>query len=150
MQYQLQLVASPFQESLDHMRRELHLPGNIDVTPLAILLQDDCSLLAFGETIQGCTHAGAALLANERQNRSFRFGAGKPVENMAGDALHVCHGCQPTLEATVISQRVQSNAARDAEQPRAESSARLERLSMTVESQEDILTQVFGPVMIAQ
>jgi hypothetical protein len=53
-------------------------------------------------------------------------------------------------EATTIPQGVERHASRDAEQPRAEPGPRCERTSMTVDPKEDILTQVFGQVMVAK
>jgi hypothetical protein len=69
---------------------------------------------------------------------------------MAGEALHVVCERQTALEPMAIPQGVEPHAARDAEQPGAEPGPRLERSSMTVNSQEHILTQVFGRVMVAK
>jgi hypothetical protein len=60
-----QLPSRPDQQTLHATRRGLQLPGNFDITALAELLQDDCRLLALGETIDGGTHTSPALLTDQ-------------------------------------------------------------------------------------
>jgi hypothetical protein len=70
-------------------------------------------------------------------------------ESPDGGFAQVGSACHSPAHPPAVTQGIQTQTSHDAEEPRGKAGARLVRGPVTIDPQEDFLTEVFGQVMIA-